>query len=84
MMLFGGERFGTRDTARVVGFFSSTAQIGAALAGAIFGALLAHYDSFTIIWATCALLAFVRLTLFVGLVTRDRVTALPESAIRTD
>lgn len=72
MMLFGGERFGPQDTARVVGLFSSAAQVGAALAGAIFGYLLARYDNFTIIWVTCAALATVRLALFGGVVLRDR------------
>jgi len=33
MMLFGGERFGAADTSRVVGLFSSAAQVGAALPG---------------------------------------------------
>lgn len=72
MMLFGGERFDSRDTQRVVGLFSSAAQVGAALAGAIFGAMLARSGSFTPIWAVCAALALVRLGLLVGLATNDR------------
>jgi MFS family permease len=72
MMLFGGERFGAADTPRVVGLFSSAAQIGAALAGAVFGFLLTRYDSFALLWAVCAALALVRLALFGGLLLRDR------------
>ncbi len=72
MMLFGGERFGPYDTQRVVGLFSSAAQIGAALAGGIFGAILARYDDFTPIWAVCAALALVRLALLLGLAASDR------------
>ncbi len=75
MMLFGGERFGPAATSRVVGLFSSSAQLGAALAGTIFGFLLARYDSFPLIWAACAALAVVRLVLFAALILRDRVTA---------
>lgn len=72
MMLFGGERFGAADTSRVVGLFSSAAQVGAALAGSIFGVLLARYGSFPLIWAVCAALALVRVILFAALVIRDR------------
>lgn len=72
MMLFGGERFDTRDTQRVVGLFSSAAQVGAALAGGIFGAILSRAGSFTPIWAVCATLALVRLGLLVGIAAGDR------------
>lgn len=75
MMLFGGERFGAADTPRVVGLFSSAAQIGAALAGAVFGVLLTRYDSFALLWIVCAALALVRLLLFGWLLLRDRSNA---------
>lgn len=83
MMLFGGERFGAADTSRVVGLFSSSAQIGAALAGSIFGVLLARYDSFPLIWAICATLALIRVILFATLVLRDRKAAQPTMAMQT-
>lgn len=83
MMLFGGERFGPAATSRVIGLFSSSAQIGAALAGTIFGFLLARYDSFPLIWAACAALAMVRLVLFAALILRDRVTARNATAATT-
>jgi NNP family nitrate/nitrite transporter-like MFS transporter len=73
LMLFGGERFDSRDTQRVVGLFSSAAQVGAALAGAIFGAILSRSGSFTSIWAVCTALAFARLALLFGLAMSDRV-----------
>jgi predicted MFS family arabinose efflux permease len=72
MMLFGGERFDPRDTQRVVGLFSSAAQVGAALAGGIFGAILARTGSFTPIWAVCAALAIARLALLLTLTVSDR------------
>jgi predicted MFS family arabinose efflux permease len=81
MMLFGGERFGPAATSRVVGLFSSSAQIGAALAGTIFGFLLARYESFPLIWAVCAALALVRLVLFIALVLRDRATTRHAAAL---
>ncbi|HEY8601047.1 MAG TPA: MFS transporter [Thermomicrobiales bacterium] len=82
MMLFGGERFGAADTSRVVGLFSSAAQVGAALAGSLFGVLLARYDSFPLIWATCAALALVRVLLFAALVTHDRKAARHAIAVQ--
>lgn len=83
MMLFGGERFGAADTPRVVGLFSSAAQIGAALAGSIFGVLLARYDNFSLIWAACAALALVRVILFASLVIRDRNVTQPAMSAQT-
>ncbi|MFN8512600.1 MAG: MFS transporter [Chloroflexia bacterium] len=80
MMLFGGERFDSRDTQRVVGLFSSAAQIGAALAGGIFGALLARTDSFTPIWAVCAALALARLALLLALTLTDRAVTARQQA----
>ena len=73
MMIFGGERFGAADTSRIVGIFSSSAQIGAALAKSIFGVLLVRYDSFALIWSVCAALALVR----------DRKADQPTMAVQT-
>jgi CP family cyanate transporter-like MFS transporter len=80
LMLFGGERFDPRDTQRVVGLFSSAAQVGAALAGAIFGAILSRSGSFTPIWAVCTALAFARLALLFGLAAADRAGSARQDA----
>lgn len=73
MMLFAGERFGPEQTARVIGLMSTAAQLGATLAGSVYGFLLAHGGTFQLIWIVCALLALIRLVLLLDLLRRDRV-----------
>ncbi len=63
LMLFAGERFDAGETARVVALMATVAQIGATLAGVVFGLLLAHSDRFQVIWLACAILSLVRLIL---------------------
>lgn len=72
MMLFAGERFDRRQTARVVGLMSMAAQFGATLAGTLFGVLLARGGSFRMIWIACAVLAVIRLAMLANLVRHDR------------
>lgn len=73
LMLFAGERFGPGETARAVGLLSMAAQLGATLAGVVFGALLARGERFQLIWLVCALLAGTRLAIFASLLLRDRL-----------
>lgn len=75
VMLFAGERFGAGQTARAIGLTATAAQLGGTLAGTVFGAVLAYYGEFRAIWIACALLALVRLLLFLDLVRRDRRVA---------
>ncbi len=63
LMLFAGERFAAGETARVVALMATVAQIGATLAGVVFGLLLAHSDRFQLIWIVCAILSLLRLVL---------------------
>jgi MFS family permease len=72
LMLFAGERFEAGETARVVALMATVAQIGATLAGVIFGVILSYRESFRLIWTLCALLALVRLLAFVNLIRRAR------------
>ncbi len=72
LMLFAGERFAVGETARVVALMATVAQIGATLAGVVFGVILSYRDSFTLVWAICAFLALVRLALFLTLIWRGR------------
>jgi predicted MFS family arabinose efflux permease len=76
LMLFAGERFAAGETARVVALMATVAQIGATLAGVVFGLVLAHSDHFQVIWIACALLALIRLAMLVPffLHRRDRRT----------
>jgi predicted MFS family arabinose efflux permease len=61
LMLFAGERFAAGETARVVALMATVAQIGATLAGVIFGLVLAHSNRFQVVWVACAALSLVRL-----------------------
>jgi len=82
LMLFAGERFAVGETARVVALMSTVAQIGATLAGVVFGFLLAHGSGFQMIWIACVALSLIRLVLLVPffLHRRDRLTeTLPAS-----
>jgi predicted MFS family arabinose efflux permease len=63
LMLFAGERFAAGETARVVALMATVAQIGATLAGVVFGLVLAHSSRFQVIWVACACLSFVRLVM---------------------
>lgn len=65
LMLFAGERFAAGETARVVALMATVAQIGATLAGVVFGFLLAHSNRFQVIWIACAVLSFIRLVMLV-------------------
>lgn len=65
LMLFAGERFEAGETARVVALMATVAQIGATLAGVVFGFLLAQSYRFQIIWIACAVLSLLRLLLLV-------------------
>ncbi|MDQ2784042.1 MAG: MFS transporter [Chloroflexota bacterium] len=65
LMLFAGERFDVGETARVVALMATVAQIGATLAGVVFGVLLAQSNRFQVIWLTCAALSLVRLILLI-------------------
>ena len=67
LMLFAGERFGAGETARVVALLATVAQLGATLAGVVFGYILTYSGQFQIVWIACASLAFLRLALFVPL-----------------
>lgn len=73
LMLFAGERFGAGETARVVALMATVAQIGATLAGVIFGFILSYRDDFQLIWIICALLTLLRLITFLHLIWRSRV-----------
>ncbi len=44
---------------------ATVAQIGATLAGVVFGVLLAHSDRFQVIWLSCAILSLIRLVLLI-------------------
>ncbi len=72
LMLFAGERFDAGETARVVALMATVAQIGATLAGVVFGVVLSYRDDFRLIWTICALLALARLAAFVNLIWRAR------------
>lgn len=72
LMLFAGERFAVSETARVVALMATVAQIGATLAGVVFGVLLAHSNRFQVIWLACALLSLIRLVLLIPLFLRRR------------
>lgn len=72
LMLFAGERFGPQQTAGVVGFMATAAQIGTTLAGVAFGALLSGQGGFELIWICCALLGLVRLATLLNLLRQDR------------
>jgi predicted MFS family arabinose efflux permease len=61
LMLFAGERFAAGETARVVALMATVAQIGATLAGVVFGLVLAHSNRFQVVWVACAALSLVRL-----------------------
>jgi len=65
LMLFAGERFEAGETARVVALMATVAQIGATLAGVVFGFLLAHSNRFQVIWIACAALSLIRLVMLV-------------------
>ncbi len=65
LMLFAGERFAVGETARVVALMATVAQIGATLAGVVFGVLLAHSNRFQTIWLACAILSLLRLVLLI-------------------
>lgn len=82
LMLFAGERFGSGETARAVGLLSTAAQLGATLAGVVFGALLARGERFQLIWLVCALLAGARLAVFVSLLLRDRLLASARQPVK--
>jgi len=72
LMLFAGERFAVGETARVVALMATVAQIGATLAGVVFGVLLAHSNRFQVIWLSCALLSLIRLVLLIPFFLRRR------------
>ncbi len=72
LMLFAGERFAVGETARVVALMATVAQIGATLAGVVFGVLLAHSNRFQVIWLACALLSLIRLFLLIPFLLRRR------------
>jgi len=65
LMLFAGERFAVSETGRVVALMATVAQIGATLAGVVFGVLLAHSNRFQTIWLACAILSLLRLVLLI-------------------
>ncbi len=75
LMLFAGERFTAGETARVVALMATVAQIGATLAGVVFGLLLAHSNRFKVIWIACVVLSLIRLVLLTPffLHRRDRL-----------
>ncbi|HUY99846.1 MAG TPA: MFS transporter [Thermomicrobiaceae bacterium] len=81
MMLFAGERFDRRQTARVVGLMSMAAQLGATLAGTVFGVVLARGGSFRMIWVACAVLALIRLAVLANLVWRDRAARIASGRV---
>lgn len=72
LMLFAGERFGPTQTARVVGFMATAAQIGTTLAGVVFGVMLSGHGGFELIWICCALLGLARLATLLNLLRHDR------------
>lgn len=82
LMLFAGERVGAHETARAVGWLSTAAQLGATLAGAVFGFLLTAPGRFPLLWLSCALLASLRLALFGGLLWRDRLLRMHGVALK--
>ncbi|HEY8291587.1 MAG TPA: MFS transporter [Thermomicrobiales bacterium] len=77
LMLFAGERFESGETARVVALMATVAQIGATLAGVVFGLVLAHSDRFQVIWIACAALSLVRLVMLLPFFLHRR-ERLPE------
>ena len=84
LMLFAGERFAASETARVVALMATVAQIGATLAGIVFGIVLAHSDRFQVIWIACAVLALIRLALLAPffMSRRDRSAAQEHEEVR--
>lgn len=72
LMLLAGERFGAAHTARVVGLVAAAAQLGATLAGSVFGLVLTHGGGFREVWVACAAFALLRLALLLDLLRRDR------------
>lgn len=83
LMLFAGERAGAGETARAVGWLSTTAQLGATLAGVVFGFLLTAPGRFPLLWLICALLALLRLALFGGLLWYDRLRRVTGAAVKS-
>ncbi len=77
LMLFAGERFAAGETARVVALMATVAQIGATLAGVVFGIVLAHSSRFQVVWLACALLSLVRLVMLLPFFLHRR-DGLPE------
>jgi len=63
-MLFAGEPFGPGETSRIVALMATVAQIGAAVAGVVYGFILAYNDRFQTIWTACALVESVQLAMF--------------------
>jgi MFS family permease len=81
LMLFAGERFGPDETARAIGLLATAAQLGATLAGVVYGAILAYQDSFQLMWIACALLAFLRLGILLNLMVQDRRVGPPRHRV---
>jgi predicted MFS family arabinose efflux permease len=77
LMLFAGERFAAGETARVVALMATVAQIGATLAGVVFGIVLAHSSRFQVVWVACAALSLVRLVMLLPFFLHRR-DGLPE------
>jgi predicted MFS family arabinose efflux permease len=77
LMLFAGERFAAGETARVVALMATVAQIGATLAGVVFGIVLAHSSRFQVVWVACAALSLVRLVMLLPFFLHRR-DELPE------
>jgi len=71
-MLLAGERFGAGQTARVVGLMATAGQLGATLAGSVFGFVLERGGGFQAVWLACGAFALVRLVLLLDLIRRDR------------
>ena len=82
LMLFAGERFEASETARVVALMATVAQIGATLAGVVFGFLLAHGNRFQLIWIACAALSLIRLVMLVPFFLHRRDAPLHGTLIR--
>jgi MFS family permease len=77
LMLFAGERFGPGETSRVVALLATVAQIGATLAGVVFGFVLTLTDHFQTIWIACALLSLVRLCMLAPFFRQPRPPPKP-------
>jgi MFS family permease len=82
LMLFAGERFGPGETARVVALLATVAQIGATLAGVVFGVILTYSGRFQIVWIACAILALVRLAMFIPFIREKAPFSDPSPAKR--